>query len=521
MTQIDVLPRPAGATVLSLLAVAVASLALATVAFAAPGPEGSDPVLTISPSPAVLPATTVGNQSPSVEFELRNDSAEEATVEKVMLEGEDSGEFSPEGSNCGTLQPGDHCSAWISFKPNGVGVKKTALHVTFAAGRPEQSFEVSGTSALPHFSFQPGSHDFGLQPIRTEARQATFQIENDGAAAAQVGQLNFTGDSNGFWFGNSDCWGRWMAPGETCSLEVYFGPNDVGSYATQLQLSSGSENFTADVTGEGGRPIVEAAPNPADFGAATVGSTSAIQTIVISNSGNVPTSFFIGIIAGGDAGSFQLLDESCTGIELMPSSSCVAHIRFRPQAAGAKAAHLAFFGNTEGGAMVGLQGEGIAPAVTLVPSAFDFGTQAAGSKSAGHAFAVGNEGAAPLELGGVSIVGADLDQFALAGDECTGETLAPGAECLLRVRFAPDSEGVKAAKLRVGSTGGAFAAALTGLGSGFSPDEGAPLQASQAQGESAPATPRKRVRPKFRRGKTVSAGASRVRRHARGAAARG
>jgi hypothetical protein len=148
----------------------------------------------------------------------------------------------------------------------------------------------------------------------------------------------------------------------------------------------------------------------------------------------------------------------------MPSSSCTAQVRFRPQTAGPKAAYMAFFGDNDGGAMVGLKGEGVAPAVTLAPSAFDFGTQAAGSKSDGHAFAVRNDGSASLDLSTVSIVGTDLDQFALAGDECSGGTLAPGAECLVRVRFTPDSAGAKAAKLRVGSDSGAFAASLTGTG---------------------------------------------------------
>ena len=148
----------------------------------------------------------------------------------------------------------------------------------------------------------------------------------------------------------------------------------------------------------------------------------------------------------------------------MPSASCTAQVRFRPQDAGPKAAYMAFFGDNDGGAMVGLKGEGVAPAVTLAPSAFDFGLQAAGSKSEGHAFAVRNDGATALDLGAVAIVGADLDQFALAGDECTGETLAPGAECLVRVRFTPDSAGVKAAKLRIASDSGTFLAALSGAG---------------------------------------------------------
>ena len=299
-----------------------------------------------------------------------------------------------------------------------------------------------------------------------------------------------------------------MQPGETCSAEIYFSPNEAGPYAIQLQASASGENFTANLSGEGGQAIVTAAPNPTDLGMATVGSTSAIQSIVISNEGNVPTSFFIGIVAGGDSGSFQLLDENCTGAQLMPSGSCTAHVRFRPHAAGPKAAYLAFFGDSEGGAMVGLRGEGVAPAVTLVPSAHDFGDQAAGGKSAGYTFAVRNDGAAPLDLGSVAIVGTDLDQFALAGDECTGETLAPGAECLIGVRFTPDSAGVKAARLRVLSAGGAFVATLAGTGTDTAVE--ADPHRDGAFGQPGPPPPpwRQGRHRRFVRGETLRAGST-------------
>ncbi|HEX4669389.1 MAG TPA: choice-of-anchor D domain-containing protein [Solirubrobacterales bacterium] len=471
MNQTNALSRAVGATVLTLLAMALASLVLPASILAAPLPEGSDPVLTLSPQPAVVPTTTVGNQSPTLEFVLHNESAEEAAVDKIALEGEDAGEFSFGGSTCGNLPPGGQCSLGIALKPGSVGAKKTTLEVLFSGGRPAQGFEVSGISAPAHLSFQPGSYDFGLVPARSEAARTTFQIENDGAATTQINSLSFIGNSNGFWFGNSDCYGRWLDPGQTCSLEVDFGPSDAGPYATQVQANSAGENFTANLSGAGAQPIVTASPNPADFGAATVGSSSAIQTIVVSNSGNGPANFFIGIVAGGDSGSFKLLDENCSAAPLLPAGSCTAHLRFAPQSPGLKLARLAFFGDTEGGAMVALQGEGVAPAATLVPSSFDFGSQANGTKSAGHLFTVRNDGGTPLDLGGVSVVGADLDQFALAGDECTGATLAPGAECLVRLRFAPDSAGGKAAKLRVGGEAGAFVAALAGTGTGASVDE--------------------------------------------------
>ncbi|HWW67380.1 MAG TPA: choice-of-anchor D domain-containing protein [Solirubrobacterales bacterium] len=316
----------------------------------------------------------------------------------------------------------------------------------------------------PQLAFAPGNHDFGVQWVNSRA-ETTFQLSNTGETAVQVNTLEIIGpDSYAFWIGNSDCYGRWLNPGETCSLQVDFGPRDTIAYAAQVRVSANSEYFTADLSGVGGRAIVESSPNPADFGSATVGGTGATRTITLTNSGDLPAGFFIGVISGGDAGSFRLLDENCSGTPLQPSASCTAHVRFAPLSAGSKTAKLSFFGEGEGPTQITLTGEGVAPDVTLAPSSYDFGPQASGTKSAGHPFAVRNDGSAPLDVGGVAIVGADLDQFALSGDTCTGVTLGAGEECLVRVRFAPDSAGAKAATLRVGSDAGPLAASLADLG---------------------------------------------------------
>jgi hypothetical protein len=478
-------------------------------ALAAPLPEGSDPVLTISPSPAVLPTTTVGNQSQSIELQLHNESGEEAAIDKVWLEGEDAGDFSLSSTTCGgtTVLPGMYCSAWVALKANSVGLKKTTLRVSFQAGRPEQGFEVSGSSVAPQLTFSPPSYDFGMQRVY-ETRNNYLQVVNSGEATVQLNNFEVNGGSGAFWTGNSDCFSHQLEPGQSCNVEVSFSPQDAVAYAAELRATTNGYGFTAALSGTGGRAVIEATPNPAEFGALTVGASSAAQTITITNSGNIPAGFFIGIVAGGDSASFQLVSENCTGAELMPAANCTAHVRFRPQDAGPKAAYMAFFGDNDGGAMVGLKGEGIAPAVTLAPAAFDFGVQAPGSKSDGHAFAVRNDGATALDLSTVAIAGADLDQFALAGDECTGEALAPGAECLVRVRFTPDSAGVKAAKLRVGSESGTFVAPLAGAGTDVAAD--ADQHGDGAFGHPGPPPPPRPWRQgrhrRFVRGETLSAG---------------
>jgi hypothetical protein len=514
MTKLATQRRSAAATSLVLF---LAVLAFPASGFAEEGGEGApagpaeSATLALTPPPSGFPKTTAGTESGTQTIDVFNEGSAGTWIEKINVGGADSASFKLNGNDCGQIEPGQHCSIWITFAPGEAGERQAKLDLHLGDGA-DLSLPLSALAVPPHFSFQPGSHDFGLQPIHSESVRTTFQLVNDGEAAAQIGSLNFTGNSNGFWIGNSDCWGRWMQPGESCAVEVDFGPGEVGSYATEIQVDSYGQNFTAAVRGDGGRPIVEAFPSPADFGAATVGSTGAIQTIVIHNSGNVPTGFFIGIIAGGDAGSFQLLDEDCTGTPLMPAGSCVAHVRFTPQSTGPKVARLAFFGDSEGGAMVGLSGEGVAAAVTLLPSSYDFGAAAPGTKSAPQSFAVRNEGSTSLDLGSTALVGADLDQFSLSGEDCSGASLEPGGECVVRVRFAPDSAGAKTARLRVGGDAGTFTASLAGTGAGArAATAGAPSVAATGNPAESPRPSRRRGRHRrFARGAAVASARGRA-----------
>lgn len=505
MTKTDALPRLAGATILSLLAIALCAIALPASSLAAP-PEGSGLPLVASPPSLSFEKTTVGNQAPSREVDLYNEGEEEAPIDKIAIEGDDAAAFSIKNNNCGPLGQYAHCGLWFTFMPNSAGEKHATVHIVFKNSRPEETFEISGAGVEPQLTISPDPYDFGLQRVY-EARGNYFQVTNSGEATVPVNNYGISGGSDSFWTdNNTDCWSHPLAPGESCSVQAYFNPQDALEYEAELWVGTGSYTFGASLSGQGGRAIIDASPNPAEFGATTVGAKGAVRTITLSNSGNFPAGFFIGIVAGGDSGSFQLLSENCSG-ELQPAASCSAQVRFAPLSAGAKLARLAFFGDSDAGAQIVLTGEGVAPAATLAPSVFDFGTLAAGSKSDSHTFAVRNEGSTPLDLGSASIVGADLDQFALAGDECTGETLAPATECLVRVRFAPDSAGAKAARLRIGGSGSAFIASLVGTGSDASSSSSEAAAETAADDRPPPPRPWRQGRHRrFARGDAVPAG---------------
>ncbi len=438
---------------------------IALFALVLPAAAAAAPSLVVTPDPVVVPTTTVGSSSAMIEVELRNDEAEAANVEAVSLSGEDAGQYVLQGSNCGTMNEGETCQVWFWFAPGSEGTKTATLEVSVQE-RPIQQIVLTAAAVPARLSWSPESEDFGLQSVNGGAERY-FQLQNAGDAPVQFTGLQFTGpDSGSFWTSDNSCWsfpGGIIEPGQSCWVRVYFQPHETRPYEAELVASASGAEFGLPLRGEGGRAELVAESNPYDFGSAGVGTAGALRTITLTNQGNLPGAFFIAVVAGGDSGSFELIDEDCSGFEpVKPGASCSVGVRFKPQSAGAKTARLALFGEDDGGTMVMLQGEGLAAQVGLSAAGLGFGTQEAGTRSAAQTILVENHGAAPATVDWVALAGAEPDQFALAGEECSDAVLGPGESCAVRVRFAPDSAGAKAARLRVGGGFGKLTATLSG-----------------------------------------------------------
>jgi hypothetical protein len=222
----------------------------------------------------------------------------------------------------------------------------------------------------PQLAIEPGSHDFGLLPLNWGSRETSFTLRNVGSEALQVGSPQIVGPGQeAFWADYSPCYGSNLQPGESCSVRVYFGPHDAVEYTAQLRVGVGSYSFGADLAGTGGRATFAPSSNPTDFGVAKVGSAGTTRQIEITNTGNMPGGMFIAVIAGGAIGSFQILDENCTGVELVPAATCTVQVRFQPISEGVKKATLGLFGEGEGPTPIVLTGVGTAPDPAPAPAA--------------------------------------------------------------------------------------------------------------------------------------------------------
>jgi len=86
--------------------------------------------------------------------------------------------------------------------------------------------------------------------------------------------------------------------------------------------------------------------------------------------------------------------------------------------------------------------------ISISPSSIDFGSQAIGSTSAPRTVTLSDTGSAPIAVESVSLVGANLGDFVISADGCSGKTVAAGSQCTVQVAFAPTATGARFATLR-------------------------------------------------------------------------
>lgn len=231
------------------------------------------------------------------------------------------------------------------------------------------------------------------------------------------------------------------------------------------------------VAGTSSAPVVSLSKSSLSFGSIAVGSSSAAQTVTITNTGNatlnIPANGGLSI-DGADFASFPGTTTCAT--TLAPSASCTVSITFQPATAGNLTASLDITddaGNSPQSVALsgtGTTGGGGSVSATLSPSSLNFGTVAVGSTSGTQTATLKNTGSGTLTIssGGVTIGGANPSAF--GGTTTCGTSLSAGSTCTVSISFTPSAAGSFSATLSIAdnATGSPQTVALTGTGQGGS-----------------------------------------------------
>jgi sugar lactone lactonase YvrE len=428
---------------------------------------------------------TVGQTSAVMSATLTNGSATGMTGVTPSIIGANPSDFAlTTGANaCGaTLAGGANCSIYITFTPASPSSFSATLLVADSATASLQTATLTGTGTAapaPVAALTPASVPFGNVTSGTTSAAMSLMLSNTGNAPLTITGISIAGANPSDFAiatGANAC-GATLAASASCSIYVTFTPASAASFTATLQVADNAVGSpqSSTLTGTGTAapaPIASLTPASVPFGNANTGTTSAPMSLTLSNTGNATLNITGITIAGANPTDFAIATgANACGTTLAANVSCSIYVTFTPASAASFSATLSVADNAAGSPQSStLTGTGTtppAPIAALTPATVPFGSLTAGSTSAAMSATLSNTGNAALNITGITIVGANPTDFAIAtGANACGSTLAASASCSIYVTFTPASASSFTATLQVAdnAAGSPQTSTLTGTG---------------------------------------------------------
>jgi hypothetical protein len=238
-----------------------------------------------------------------------------------------------------------------------------------------------------------------------------------------------------------------------------------GAYLSSAELYKAASSITLS-------------PTSLSFSDQLVNTSSAPQSVTLSNTGTVALTISGLTFAGDNATDFSQTN-ACSA-SLPGGGSCTIEVTFTPTAPGTRTANLVITDNASPSPQtLSLTGTGTgAPVGSVSPGIVRFGNQLVGTPSAPQVVTLSNTGSAALTISNIvasttlsstlSMVGGDFSQT----NNCAS-SVAPGSSCTINVTFTPRATGTRTGTLTIndngsGATGSEQAVTLTGTGTALS-----------------------------------------------------
>ena len=408
------------------------------------------PPFTVSFSPSTLSfgGQVIGTASAPLPVTVTNTGTSTVNISAVQT----GGDFS-QTSNCiGSLAAGGSCTVQVTFTPTIRGAENGQLSLVSNTNQTSSTVSLTGTGQAVSASLSPASLNFGNQNIGSTSSAQTLVYTNTGDVA-----LNITGVSASGDFAQTNTCGTSVAVGAACNISVSFKPTVRGAESGSVSVS-GMVAETATLSGSGLALLASFSPTSLNFGSLPVGTTSASQTVTVTNVGDAP--FYIN--QWSNPGAYNVTNNCPTPIAV--NASCTFTVSFSPTAGTSYNGALSIGGNFSGSpANISLSGTGLATVGVLSLTNLNFGNQVVGTHSAVQATTLINTGNTTLNITGVQISG-DFSQTNI----CPA-SLAPHDTCPINVTFTPTTSGARNGTLTVSSNANSPIPPATLNGTGIAP----------------------------------------------------
>lgn len=406
-------------------------------------------VLTLSPSAVTFAQTAVGSTSAAQTVFVVNGGTSAATLSAAAI----SGDFAIATNTCGTtLAAGSNCSLTLTFAPTASGTRNGVLSVPDTSGN--HTVALTGSGSTGALTVAPATLAFPDTALGSTSGTKSATLTNSGNAPLRV----LTTTASGDFAIASTCAGTTLAAGGTCAVSLTFAPAATGARSGTLTVTTDSASgasSTVALSGNGtGAFTVVLLPTAVDFGTQSVGTTSGVRNITISNTGNI--SGALGRISV--SGDYSLSANTC-GTSLPAQTGCTVSVVFTPATSGVRNGLLTVTDDA-GTQTATLTGTGTLPATdTLAPLALTFAPITVNTASASQTVTLTNSGDVALTLISATVLTGDFT----AANGC-GPTLPAHSSCNIVVAFTPKSVGTLTGTLQITDVQRRQTVALSGTG---------------------------------------------------------
>ncbi|MGB0036729.1 MAG: choice-of-anchor L domain-containing protein [Candidatus Acidiferrales bacterium] len=368
-----------------------------------------------------------------------------------------SGQFQFNNQCPASLAAGASCAVTVTFVSQAGGTQSDSLVFTDSA-QDQLAVTVNGTGINgPFISFSPTTLNFGAQAVDSTSAAKTITVTNIGPQplifnSISLGSTVFAETDNCLSFVAVIS----IPPNGTCTINVTFTPATAGPQSTLLVVSDNAQltsPTTVLVAGIGGTSALTVAPPNLSFGNADVNSTTASQTVTLTNT---DPSITISILSVATSANFNQTN-NCTVLNpstSAPSNSCTISVSFTPTSATSFSGSLTIttdYPVNGAQSTVGLTGTGVnIPPVTEAPSSLAFPTTVIGQQSSPMSvtLTVANVPGLSAKFTSFFINSSDdevanfvVGTGANAGTCVANASVAAGASCTVNVQFAPTGTG--------------------------------------------------------------------------------
>jgi hypothetical protein len=339
-------------------------------------------------------------------------------------------------NNCGSLVAAmASCTINVVFTPSATGTRTGTLTITDDAANSPQIATLTGTGVSTAISLSASSLSFGSQVLNTASAGQNVTVTNTGFGSVTISSVV----ASGSYSQSGNCSGAVLTQGQSCTITASFTPVVTGTINGTITINDNATGAPHVVTMSGSGMLAVSLSANLSFPAINVGSTSAAQTMTLTN--NQSTSLSFTFATSGDFSAVGSGATPCNGT-LAAKSKCTFSVTFSPtingQIKGALTVNYNSPGSPSSGGLSGTGQNGPAAPLTFTPANLGYGNVVLNTPIS-KTVTVRNGGSAAITFS--SITGSGAYTAAPSGTSPCGGTLNAGKTCSISVTFTPQVTG--------------------------------------------------------------------------------